>query len=159
MISEALKNKVSSPGQSIKVRAVITASSAGAVVYYCRPSVYSKLLLPKITLLTNTETAGKKVTISKTTITDPDMLFDTIQAATSPTITASDVSNSSQYDYTMPNAALTQTLFQPVASNGITDALLTCDPDGTGNAIKISIAQLTGGKAMTGVLELEFLPV
>lgn len=159
MISEALKNKVSSPGQSIKVRAVVTADVAADVTYYCRPSVYSKLLLPKCTLLTNTEDASAKIIISKTTITDPDMLYDTIQSATTPTITASDVTNSSVYDYTMPSAVLTSTAFQPVATDGITDALLTCDPDSTGNAVKIVIEDLNTGKVMTGVLELEFLPV
>jgi hypothetical protein len=161
MNSNDLIKKVSSANQPLKVRAVITASTDAAVVYYCKPSINGKLLLPKLTLLTNDANGSNpKITVSKTTITDPDLLPDTIQLATSPTITASDVSNSSVYEWTLPSAALTTTPFQPVASNGITDALLTVNPEATtSNAVKISIADVGTSGGMTGVLELEFLPI
>jgi hypothetical protein len=153
MDSNALKNKVSSANQPLKARAVLTGSTGATVTYFCRPSVLSKLLGAKFTVITKGTNSSKYIKITKTTITDPDLIPDNITISTN--ISDSAVATSEVFTYAIPDNATTTTAWQPGAN--ITDALLTCDPTTTGNAVKVIIDKLTN--PVIGVLVLEFLPI
>lgn len=157
MKSVDLKNLINNLN-TIKVRGEIAGSTSAAVVYYVKPSVKCRLVGAKLVLFTNTEANGKTVMLSKTLLSASDLPANTLVPSTGITANDPDSADTDLWKFTMPNAAITDTAFTAEATR--TKALLVCDPleddDEVGNAVKVSIQQLTGGKAMTGLLELEF---
>lgn len=136
----------------IKVSGAIAGVIGGAVVYYVKLPMKAKLV--NITGLMVADVA-KAITVSKATIANTTSKFKDfeVKAGAALTTAPADISDTALLLGTTGTSA-SSIVFAPTTD--FTDAKLVIDD---GECVKISIADPTTGKAISGVINLEFIPI
>lgn len=154
MDSNNMAKGINNERQPRKFIANISAGASAATTYYFKPSFPCQLIGAVLRTVTNSA-AAENIAVTKMTCVDPDLLPDNIQISTGVTVT--DVASSAIMKATTTASGTSNTTtvhFVPDANN-----LAERDLDPSSNeGLKIAIDQASS-TAITGYLELEFLPL
>lgn len=151
--SKELAKRLSLRAAPVKAIGAIVGVVGATKVYYVKAPFRSRLALA-IALLDGTTNIAKAITITKATIASTTSEFEpyNVKAATELSVVPADIANTELLTGTTPVVA------GAVVLNPSTDysaAKIIIEKD---QCIKISVADPTNGKAISGQIVLEFLP-
>lgn len=137
-----------------KFIANISAGASAATTYYFKPSFPCQLIGAVLRTVTNSG-AAEGIAVTKMTCTDPDLQRDVIQISTNVTVTDVDSSAIMAATTIASGTSNTTTVHFVPGANNVAERDL--DPSNN-EGLKIVIDQASS-TAITGYLELEFLPL